>query len=295
MLPHMSEATTAVREAADMLMAAGTTGIPCPPVRDLIGSDDVTAAYAVQELLTSRRLDAGGVVTGRKIGLTSKAVQDQLGVSQPDFGVLFADMAYYGGDTVPADAVLQPRVEAEIAFVLEADLTEGPLDDAQVRAAIRHASPALEICGSRIAGWDVSFGDTVADNASAGAYVLGPLRKTLAEFRPEDVTMSMTINGNPVSSGSGDACLGDPVAAVVWLARAARDLGDPLRAGQVVLAGALGPMRAVSPGDVVRATVSGLGAVTFTLGSASDSEREENSCGAWRARRTSTRSTYGTS
>lgn len=277
----MSEATTAVdrevHEAADLLTTAMATGIPCPPVRELIGSDDVTAAYAVQELVTARRLDAGAVVTGRKIGLTSKAVQDQLGVSQPDFGVLFADMAYSGGDTVPSDAVLQPRAEAEIAFVLGADLADGPLDDAQVRAAIHYASPALEICGSRIAGWDISFGDTVADNASAGAYVLGPLRRTLAEFEPEDVAMTMTINDDLVSSGTGDACLGDPVAAVVWLARTARDLGDPLRAGQVVLSGALGPMRPVSPGDVVRATVTGLGAVTFTLGPTSDSDTQESS------------------
>lgn len=274
----MTDATTGVvapevvRTAAERLLAATATGQPCEPVRDLIGSEDVSAAYAVQELLTMERLATGATVTGRKIGLTSEAVQQQLGVDQPDFGFLFSDMAYVGGDVVPHDAVLQPRAEAEIAFVLAADLVDGPLDDRQVRAAIDYAVPALEICGSRIAGWDISFADTVADNASAGAYVLGPRRRGLAEFDPRTVAMTMTIDGVEVSSGSGEACLGDPINAVVWLAQKARDLGEPLRAGQVVLSGALGPMRPVLPGQSVRSEISGLGSVTFTLAATTESE-----------------------
>ena len=202
----------------------------------------------------TRRLAAGATVVGRKIGLTSPAVQQQLGVDQPDFGILFDDMAYPDGATLPVDAVLQPRVEAEVAFVLKADLADGPLDAAQVRAAVDYAVAALEVCGSRIAGWDISFGDTVADNASAGAYVLGTERKTLEEFVPRDVEMSMAIDGDEVSTGNGAACLGDPINALVWLARQARDLGEPLRAGQVVLSGALGPMRPIEPGAQVERT-----------------------------------------
>lgn len=253
---------TAIESAADRLVAASEAGVPCAPVRDLIGRDDLVAAYAVQELVTADRLARGAVVVGRKIGLTSAAVQQQLGVDQPDFGILFDDMAYAGGDTVPFGSVLQPRVEAEVAFVLKEDLADGPLDAEQVRGAIDYAVAALEICGSRIEGWDISFGDTVADNASAGAYVLGPVRKRLDAVEPKDVTMSMAIDGEVVSTGTGAACLGDPVSAVVWLARQARELGDPLRAGQVVLSGALGPMRPVHPGAEVVADITGLGKVS---------------------------------
>lgn len=257
---------TAVEAAAGRLAAAAASGIPCLPVRDLISADDVIAAYAVQERLTAARVAGGAVVVGRKVGLTSRAVQEQLGVHQPDFGVLFDDMQYAGGDVVPVAAVIQPRAEAEIAFVLGQDLAEGPLDETQVREAIEYAVAAIEICGSRVAGWDISFGDTVADNASSGAFVLGPIRKTLGEFEPRDVVMSMTIDDGVVSTGDGAACLGDPIAAVAWLARAASEFGDPLRAGQVVLSGALGPMREVRPGNSVRAVISSLGAVRFELG-----------------------------
>ena len=266
----MTNATTAapaaaVDEAADRLLRAAASATPCPPVRDLIGREDLAAAYAVQQRITGARVAAGASVVGRKIGLTSQAVQQQLGVDQPDFGILFDDMAYVDGAAVPADAVLQPRVEAEVAFVLKEDLEKGPLDEAQVRAAVDFVVAALEICGSRVAGWDISFADTVADNASAGAYVLGPERRDLDEVEPRDVVMSMSIDGEEVSTGDGTACLGDPVAAVVWLARQARELGNPLRAGQVVLSGALGPMRPVAPNSRVTATISGLGSVSVSF------------------------------
>ncbi|MEB3963234.1 hypothetical protein OKJ48_23750 [Streptomyces kunmingensis] len=185
----------AVAQAADRLLRATADRVPCPPVRDLIGSDDVKAAYAVQELLTARRLEAGGSVTGRKIGLTSPAVQRQLGVEQPDFGVLFADMSVADGASVPVETLLQPKVEAEIAFVLGADLAEGPLDAAQIRAAVAHAVPALEIVDSRIADWDITFGDTVADNGSSALYVLGAPAKPLTEFEPVEAAMTLERGG----------------------------------------------------------------------------------------------------
>ncbi|WP_432984078.1 2-keto-4-pentenoate hydratase [Dactylosporangium sp. CA-233914] len=257
--------SAAVIAAADRLRSAAVNGRPTRPVRDLIGHNDITAAYAVQQRLATERIATGANVVGRKIGLTSTAVQQQLGVDRPDFGLLFDDMAYDGGDTVPYHAVLQPRVEAEIAFMLKADLAVGPLDATQVRNAISYATPALEICGSRIQDWDITFGDTVADNASAGAYVLGPLRKTLDQIEPRLVEMQMTINATVASTGNGAACLGDPIDAVVWLARQAREFGEPLRAGQLVLSGALGPMRPVQPGDTVTATITGLGKVTATF------------------------------
>jgi 2-keto-4-pentenoate hydratase len=266
-----------VAEAAARLHDAAASQQPCPPVRDLIGRDDLQSAYAVQRRNADARAAAGAEVVGRKIGLTSPAVQAQLGVDQPDFGVLFDDMAYADGAEVPADAVMQPRVEAEVAFVLKADLAEGDMDAVQVREAVDYAVAALEVCGSRIAGWDISFGDTVADNASAGAYVLGTEKRTLEEFVPKDVVMTMSVDGEEVSTGNGAACLGDPVNALVWLARQARDLGDPLRAGQVVLSGALGPMKPIEPGAQVAAHITGLGSVSMTLGMSSGTALDENS------------------
>ncbi|WP_340539041.1 2-keto-4-pentenoate hydratase [Nocardioides sp. GXZ039] len=255
----------AVRAAADRLREAAMTGVPAEPVRDLIGRDDVAAAYAVQSLNIEARTAAGARVVGRKIGLTSSAVQQQLGVDQPDFGILLDDMGHTDGAVIPVDAVLQPRAEAEIAFVLGADLVDGDLGAAQVRASTAHVVVALEVCGSRVADWDISFGDTVADNASAGAYVLGAREVDLADLDTVGARMTMSIDDVEVSTGSGAACLGDPVHAVVWLARRAREFGNPLRAGQVVLSGALGPMRAVETGQTVRAEITGLGSVGFTL------------------------------
>lgn len=260
--------TASIVEAAKRLTTAADSGVPCSPVRDLIGHDDVKVAYAVQSRIIDLRRNAGAAVLGRKIGLTSTAVQAQLGVDQPDFGVLLDDMAYPDRATIPIDRFLQPRVEAEIAFVLKRDLADGDLDLAQVSAAVDYAVAALEICDSRIAGWDIRFADTVADNASAGAYVLGTERRTLAEVTPREVTMTMTVTGQEDSTGTGAACLGDPLLALQWLARTAQDLGEPLRAGQVILAGALGPMRPVTAGSEATATISGLGsvAVRFSQG-----------------------------
>ena len=255
--------------AAGRLATAAATGVPCEPVRDLIGADDIAAAYRVQELFNAQRAE-GSPVVGRKIGATSRAVQVQLGVEQPDFGVLFADTQFVDGDLIPFDRLLQPRVEAEVAFVLGRDLVDGPLDVGQCRAAVDYAVAALEIVDSRIKGWDISFADTVADNASSGLYVLGTERLTLDDFEPAEVLMGLLVDGELVSSGDGAACLGDPLNALSWLAQRAREFGDPLRAGQVILSGALGPMSPVQPGSTVRASIKPLGSVsaTFTTGDA---------------------------
>jgi 2-keto-4-pentenoate hydratase len=266
-VPTTVPATVLDQAAARLLDAAGS-GTPCPPVRDLIGTDDLGAAYGVQQRIAAARLATGTTVVGRKIGLTSLAVQQQMGVDTPDFGILFADMAYADGATVPAGVLLQPRVEAEVAFVLGDDLAEGDLALSQVAGAIDYAVAALEICDSRIAGWDISFGDTVADNASAGLYVLGTERRTLAEVTPRDVEMRMTVTGPGVTAdsvGTGAASLGDPLVAVQWLATQAREYGEPLRAGQVVLSGALGPMVACAPGATAQATITGLGEVSVNF------------------------------
>ncbi|MGO4596261.1 2-keto-4-pentenoate hydratase [Terrabacter sp. 2RAF25] len=257
-----TDATPIVLEAVARLEQAARSGEACSPVRDLLGETDLALAYAVQHELAQRRSRAGARVVGRKIGLTSPAVQAQLGVDQPDFGVLFDDMDVSSHEQVPTSALLQPRAEAEVAFVLGADLDGDDLDIDTVRAAVTHAVAAIEIVDSRIAGWDIRITDTIADNGSSGMFVLGERRLSLDEFDPVDVQMQMYADDELVSEGNGEACLGDPLEALLWLARTAQQVGDPLRAGQVVLSGALGPMRPVTPGSVVRAELSALGTVT---------------------------------
>ncbi|WP_246051082.1 2-keto-4-pentenoate hydratase [Nocardioides guangzhouensis] len=244
-----------VDRAAERLRSAAVTHTPCAPVRDLIGSTDLAAAYAVQQRLTRDRVEAGGVIVGRKIGLTSEAVQQQLGVDQPDFGVLFHDMRVPEGTPVSMARLLQPKVEAEIAFVLGADL-DGEVSRSAVVAAVDHAVAALEVVDSRVAGWDISIADTVADNASSGLFVLGAQRLTLAQFDPRQTRVTVRVGGGVASTGAGVACLGDPLLALSWLATTVRDLGEPLRAGEVVLAGALGPMVVVEAGSEVRAELT---------------------------------------
>ncbi|MEV0358101.1 fumarylacetoacetate hydrolase family protein [Nocardia sp. NPDC050697] len=245
-----------VLAAAHRLLTASTTGIPAEPVRELIGRDDVIAAYAVQRIGTVRRCNAGARVVGRKIGLTSPAVQQQLGVDQPDFGVLFADMQVPQTPLAQRPPLLQPKVEAELAFVLASDLDHDRLDAERVRGAIAYAVATLEIVDSRIADWDISFADTVADNASSGWFTLGERQLTVAEFEPREIAMRMTIDGELVSEGTGAACLGDPLEALAWLARTAREFGDPLRAGDIVLSGALGPMAPLTPATAVHAELT---------------------------------------
>jgi len=249
-----------VSAAVERLSQALTTRVPCAPVRDLIGTDDLPAAYAVQQGLVQARLAAGATVVGRKIGATSEAVQQQLGVDQPDFGYLLSDMDVSQQRPISMRTLVQPRVEAEVAFVLAHDID--PADESDitlelVRAAVAVALPALEIVDSRIADWDIEFTDTVADNASSGLFVVGDEGRPLDDLEPRDVTMSLSINGEVRSSGNGAACLGDPLEALRWLAVQAQRFGDPLRAGHLILSGALGPFVPFAPGDRVEATISG--------------------------------------
>jgi 2-keto-4-pentenoate hydratase len=257
----LSMSQEAVVRAAQRLIEASEQRRPCAPVRDLLGDTDVTLAYAVQERVLGRRTDAGARRVGRKIGLTSSAVQRQLGVDQPDFGTLLDTMAVDEGDDVPVGPLLQPRIEAEVAFVLEADICAADPSLDEVRAAIGSARASLEIVDSRIARWDIGITDTVADNASSGLFVLGQRQVPLEDFRPAAASMQLRRDDHIVSEGTGEACLGDPLLAVQWLARTAARLGQPLRAGEVVLSGALGPMVPVTPGETYRASISGLGDV----------------------------------
>ncbi len=258
--------TVLVEDAAARLREAQRTRTAIPPLRALVGrDDDIDTGYAIQEANTRLHLEAGRRVSGRKIGLTSPAVQAQLGVDQPDFGTLFVDMEFGDGVELPAERLLQPRAEAEVALVIERDLDRAPHGFAEIIRAVAFALPAIEVVDSRIAGWDIRFLDTVADNASSGLYVLGGRPVPLSAVDLRSVAMVMRINGDEVSSGSGASCLGHPLHAARWLADTLCGRGIPLRAGDVVMTGALGPMRAIAPGDEVIADLGALGTVSTVL------------------------------
>lgn len=253
--------TPAIQEAADLLWAAAETGTTVAPVRDLLAEGGPDAAYAAQEINTRRGLAAGRRLVGRKIGLTSVAVQRQLGVDQPDYGMLFADMAMPDGLEIPIGRLIQPKVEAEVAFVIGRDLYHEQPTVADVMRAVDYAVAAIEIVDSRVRNWDIRLLDTVADNASSGLYVLGNRPCRLTDVDLLTCGMVMEMAGEPVSTGAGAACLGHPLNATVWLARVMARLGRPLQAGDTVLSGALGPMVPVTAGDAVEARISGLGVV----------------------------------
>ncbi|MGW9397622.1 2-keto-4-pentenoate hydratase [Streptomyces sp. NPDC055642] len=258
----------AVTRAAAVLEEAARAKAPCPPVRSLLPEADVASAYAVQRLYVERGVAAGRRPVGRKIGLTSPAVQRQLGVEQPDFGVLFADMAVPEGQPVAPGRLLQPKVEAEVALVLGTDLPHRDPTVADLLRATAFALPALEIVDSRIADWDITIVDTVADNASCGLFVLGGTPVPLDRVDLRAVTMTLTKNGETVSRGSGADCLGSPLTAALWLASTLAGLGDPLKAGDIVLTGALGPMAVAAEGDAFSAHIEGLGTVETVFASA---------------------------
>ncbi|KUO50681.1 MAG: 2-keto-4-pentenoate hydratase [Sphingomonadales bacterium BRH_c3] len=250
-----------IQQAAERLRGAATSGKPVAPVRDLISAGGVDAAYAVQEVNTRHYLGNGRRLVGRKIGLTSLAVQRQLGVDQPDYGMLFADMDVPEGIPISLNQVIQPKVEAEIAIVIGRDLPHPDLTTAEMIRAVEYVVPAIEIVDSRVANWDIRIWDTVADNASSGLFVLGAVPRKLDGLDLRECGMVMEIKGEPISVGAGIACLGSPITASLWLARVMARVGRPLLEGDVILSGALGPMAGVNRGDVVEARINGVGTV----------------------------------
>lgn len=249
----------AVVEAAERLRHARTTNRPCPPIRDLIGVGEVAAAYAVQRHVTALAAISGAKEVGRKLGMMSPAVQEQLGVNQPTIGTLMDHMQVDHGGVVPLRWLLQPLIEAEIAFLLVDDLDAPDVDAARARAAVGEIYAALEIVDSRIADWNISAVDTIADNASSGFFVLAPQGAALADSELRAFQMELQCGGRVVSSGCGsDNRMGDPVNGLAWLAREAHRQGEPLRAGMLVLAGSLGPMVPIAEGDSFRARIGGL-------------------------------------
>lgn len=257
---------TTLHEVLAQRLREAYAGVAVLPLRDGLEPSDAAGAYAVQEINTRYWVGQGRRIVGRKAGLTATAVQAQLGVDQPDFGVLFDDMRVSDGGRLDPARCLQPKAEAEIAFVLAADLPspETTLDNVVAAVATVHA--AIEIVDSRIADWKISFADTVADNGSSAFFVLAAEGLPLPGLDLEGAIMEMTFNGEVVSKGIGAAALGNPLNAAAWLAQTLASRGEPLRAGDILLAGALGPMVALKPGVAVEAKVAGIGACRFTYG-----------------------------
>lgn len=236
---------------------------PVPPLKGRVAGLDIGMAYRISEAMLRRRLADGETVIGRKIGVTSKAVQDMLGVHQPDFGTLTDAML--GDRVLPiSQKLIQPRAEGEIAFFLAKDLDGTDIGPEQVLAATATVHPCFEIVDSRIENWTIAIEDTVADNASSGLFVVGP------GVSPQgldllDCRMEVHKNGKPLSQGFGRAALGSPLLSVAWLANTLGRFGVPLRAGQWVLSGSLVPLEKIVAGDRMSLTITGIGAVEVSF------------------------------
>lgn len=248
-----------IKQYGDELYLAWCEKRPVAPLREREPEITIGDAYRIQERFVARRLEAGEKIIGKKIGATSKPVQDFLGVYQPDFGMLLSGMVFNEGDSIDLGTLIQPKAEAELAFVLKEDLQGPGITAMDVIRATDYVLPCFEIVDSRITDWNIKIQDTVADNASCGVYVLG---KTRGDPRALDITLAGMVlekNGELFSTGVGAAVQGSPANAVAWLANTLGELGIPFKAGEVILSGSQSALVPVADGDELVCTVGGLG------------------------------------
>lgn len=259
----MSERRSQAQQAASLLRNAERSGIPVTPLSERIPDFDVELAYQVQRIGIEEKLREGDSIRGRKVGLTSRALQQMVGVDEPDYGVVLESTVFDSDQPVPTADMIQPRVEAEIAFVLERPLRGPGIRPVDVLAATRWVLPSLEIIDSRIADWKIQLADTVADNASYGRVVLGTAAARPEGFDLRLLGMAMYRNGVLFNTGAGAAALGHPANAVAWLVNKLSEFDESIEAGELVMPGALSaPVVDIRPGDVVTAEFDRLGAVT---------------------------------
>lgn len=255
-----------IQQYGEELYQAWLTRSPVTPLVEREPEITLEDAYRIQEAFVALRLAAGETIVGKKIGATSRPVQEMLGVYQPDFGMLMSGMVYQEGESVDLDQLIQPKAEAELAFVLKEDLKGPGITAMDVIRATDYVLPCFEIVDSRITDWKLKIQDTVADNASCGVYVLG---KTKGDPRKLDITLAGMVlekNGELYSTGVGAAVQGSPANAVAWLANTLGELGIPFKAGEVILSGSQSTLVPVADGDELVCTVGGLGScrVKFT-------------------------------
>lgn len=250
---------TLIQTLGDELYAALRSRSVVEPLTNRHADITIEHAYRIQQRMIARRLQDGERVVGKKIGVTSRAVMNMLGVFQPDFGYMLDAMIVADGDSIPMSTLIQPKAEGEIAFILKRDLMGPGIGNADVLAATECVMPCFEIVDSRIRDWKIKIQDTVADNASCGVFVLGDRALDPKQVDLNTCGMVLEKNGEVVVTGAGAAALGSPVNAIAWLANTLGRLGIGLKAGEVVLSGALGAMVPAQAGDNFRMTVGGLG------------------------------------
>ena len=259
----MNEET--IQKLGDELYAAWLERKTLAPLTERYPEITLEDAYKIALRYIDRRVQAGETIVGKKIGVTSKPVQDFLGVFQPDFGQLTSGMVYRPGETIDLNKLIQPKAEAELAFVLKRDLTGPGITAMDVIHATDYVAPCFEIVDSRITDWKIGIQDTVADNASCGVYVLGDVK---GDPRDLDLTLAGMVlekNGELFSTGVGAAVQGSPANAVAWLANTLGELGIPFRAGEVILSGSQSALVPVADGDTLTCKVGGLGTCTATF------------------------------
>ena len=248
-----------IHQYGDELYEAFVSHRPIRPLLEREPDISIADAYRIQERFVARRVAAGEKVIGKKIGATSKPVQDFLGVYQPDFGILLSGMVYSEGDTLDLGQLIQPKAEAELAFVLKEDLKGPGITAMDVIRATDYVLPCFEIVDSRITDWKIKIQDTVADNASCGVYVLGKNEVDPRDFDLPNLKMTIYKNGEFNSSGLGSAVQGNPLTAVAWLANTLGEFGIPFKAGEVILSGSLAPLIPVVAGDEMSLVIDGIG------------------------------------
>ncbi|MDE2838824.1 MAG: fumarylacetoacetate hydrolase family protein [Chloroflexota bacterium] len=254
-----------IQELADLLFNAEQSSDPVPPLTDRFPDMTAVEAYQVQQEVIRKRIQGGRRVVGKKVGLTSLAMQQMLGVGEPDYGVVLDDMTIADGATFEAGRLLQPRVEPEIAFMLSKDLKGPGVTVEDVLAATEYVFPALEIVASRVKDWKIKLQDTIADNASAGGVVLGDAHSQVSAVDLVNEELVYEKNGEEIARATGAAVLDNPANAVAWCANKLSEYGDSLAAGEFVIPGALCAMTPVQPGDTVVARFSTIGSVSVTF------------------------------
>ena len=258
----MQSKETLYSTLGDQLHQALRSSTPLEPLTSRHPELTIEDAYRIQERLIARRLADGERVVGKKIGVTSKAVMNMLGVHQPDFGILTDAMLVHQGAAIDMGTLIQPKAEGEIAFVLKRDLMGPGVGVAEVIAATECVMPCFEIVDSRIRDWKIKIQDTVADNASCGVLTLGGVRKSPRHLDLALAGMVLDINGEIISTSTGAAVQGSPVNAVVWLANTLGRLGIGLKAGEIILSGSQSPLIPVKAGDNLNCSVGGLGSTS---------------------------------
>jgi 2-keto-4-pentenoate hydratase len=249
-------------EIAEELLDAYSSRKPVEPLTGQYTDLTLDDAYQIQLLQVSRWLADGARVKGHKVGLTSAAMQRQMGVDQPDYGHLLDGMFWLEHQPIPASRFVQPRAEPEVAFVLERPLQGPGVTVAEAIAAVGYVLPALELIDSRIRDWKIGLADTIADNASSGGLVLGSTPSPLDAVDLRLCGCNLHKNGELAGTGAGGAVLGSPLSSLVWLANTIGTRGVALEAGHVILPGSITASIPVGAGDVVTATFAGLGSVT---------------------------------